>query len=310
MKITVLGSGAMGSLFGGCLAESGHQVTLIDVNDAHLEAIRREGLRLQTDAGDRHVQELVATRPEQASGSPDLLVVFTKTLHTSSAMRGIRHLISAKTHVLSLQNGLGNVEKLSESVAIDRILIGVTTWPADMVAPGQVHSHGQGAIRLMTADGVDRPALQDCVSALNSASLNCFADTHVWAAIWEKVAFNAALNSICAVTQCTVDQLALLPQGQDLALEVVDEVISVARACGVNADREKPRANVLHAIGNHVGHKPSMLQDVLAGRKTEIGAINGAVVDAALKLQIPTPKTQALATLVQLIDARAHGHQK
>jgi 2-dehydropantoate 2-reductase len=196
MRITVLGAGAMGSLFGGRLAESGQEVTLIDVNDAHLEAIRTHGLRLQTDEGDRRVTRLAACRPEAATNTPDLLIVFTKTLHTGSALAGVRHLIGDDTHVLSLQNGLGNVEKMGEFLPSTRVLVGVTTWPADMVAAGHVHSHGEGAIQLQTADGVERTALGQCVAALNSAGLRCTADQNVWASVWEKVAFNAALNSI------------------------------------------------------------------------------------------------------------------
>lgn len=305
MRITVLGAGAMGSLFGGLLAESGQDVTLIDVNDAHLEAIRSDGLRLQTDVGDRRVTRLIACRPEVASGAPDLLIVFTKTQHTASALAGIKHLIGGDTMVLSLQNGLGNVETLGGFVPLERLLIGVTTWPADMKGAGHVHSHGEGAIRLFSADGVERSAVQRCADVLDTAGLHCTADPGVWAAVWEKVAFNAALNSVCAVTGCTVDELNPHPEGSALALRIVAEVTTVARASGVPADPDKPARNVLHAIAHHRGHKPSMLQDVLAGRPTEIEAINGAVVKAAAQEGVPAPCTEVMATLVRLIDARA-----
>ena len=305
MRITVLGAGAMGSLFGGLLAENGHDVTLIDINDAHLAAIRSDGLRLQTDVGDRRVTRLIACRPEAVSGAPDLLIVFTKTLHTASALAGIKQLIGGDTMLLSLQNGLGNVETIGGFVPLEQVLIGVTTWPADMVGAGHVHSHGEGAIRLFSADGVERGAVQRCADALDGAGLRCTADPAVWAAIWEKVAFNAALNSVCAVTGCTVDQLDLLPEGRALALRIVAEVTAVARASGIAADPDKPARNVVHAIAHHHGHKPSMLQDVIAGRPTEVEAINGAVVKAAARLGVPAPCTELMAMLVRLIDARA-----
>jgi 2-dehydropantoate 2-reductase len=305
MQISVLGAGAMGSLFGGLLAETGHSVTLIDVNDAHLDAIRRDGLRLQTERGDRRITELTASRPESTNTAPDLLILFTKTLHTASALSGVKQILSDNTHVLSLQNGLGNVEAIAQFVVPERILIGVTTWPADMVEPGHVHSHGQGAIKLMTADGVNRPMLAECVAVLSAAGLSCEADAKVWAAIWEKVAFNAALNSVCAVTRCTVDQLDSLPEGRALALRIVAEVIAVAHANGVAADLEKTSNNVVHAITHHRGHKPSMLQDVLAGRRTEIGSINGAVVAAGTKVGVLTRCTESLLTLVRLIELQS-----
>lgn len=157
MKITVVGAGAMGSLFGGLLAEQGHDVTLVDVSTAHLQAIQSQGLRLHNDRGERNIRALRACRPEQAEGQPDLVLVFTKTLHTASALAGVARLIGPQTYVLSLQNGLGNVEVIGQHVSAERILIGVTTWPADLVGPGHVHSHGQGVVRLMSADGQDRP---------------------------------------------------------------------------------------------------------------------------------------------------------
>lgn len=167
-----------------------------------------------------------------------------------------------------------------------------------------MHSHGEGSIRLMTADGIERPALKVCVAALADAGLRCEADPQVWASIWQKVAFNAALNSLCAVARCAVDQLDSLPEGRALALRIVGEVIAVARANGVAADLDKTRADVVHAITHHRGHKPSMLQDVLAGRRTEVDSINGTVVAAGAKADVPTPCTESLLTLVRLIEAQ------
>ncbi|SFM42327.1 ketopantoate reductase family protein [Variovorax sp. OV329] len=304
MKISIVGAGAMGSLFGGLLAESGNDVTLIDVNDAHIDAIRADGLRLATDGSDRHVK-LRICRPEEATDVPDLLVVFTKTLHTRAALSGVRHLIGPDVHLLSLQNGLGNVETISEFVDAERVLIGVTTWPADLAGPGHVHSHGKGVVRLMAADGIARPIVEHVSEALSTAGLQCTSDATVWAAIWEKVAFNAALNSICAVSGCTVDQLGLTPDGRRLADEVVSEVLSVAQRLGIDVDPDKCRTSVAGAIAQHKGHKPSMLQDVLAGRRTEIESINGAVVSAAGRLDMEVPTTETLLSLVRLVEARA-----
>jgi len=305
MKISIVGAGAMGSLFGGLLAESGNEVTLIDVNDAHIGAVRTEGLRLATVGGDRQVTTLKAVRPEDAVGFPDLLLVFTKTLHTSAALSGVRHLIGPGVHVLSLQNGLGNVEKIAGFVPPERVLIGVTTWPADMVGPGHVHSHGKGVVRLMAADGIDRPFVSQVAEALTKAGLDCTSDSTVWAAIWEKVAFNAALNSICAVSGCTVDELGKVPDGSRLANDVVTEVLSVALRLGIDVDPAKCWGNVASAIAQHKGHKPSMLQDVLAGRRTEVESINGAVVALAGPLNIRLPATETLLALVRLAEARA-----
>lgn len=305
MNVAILGAGAMGSLFGGLLAESGQDVTLIDINDAHIHAIRERGLRLETDAGDYRISALAACRPEQATTKPGLLIVFTKTLHTASALEGISGLIGPETLVLTLQNGLGNVETVSKFIPIERVLIGTTTWPADVVGPGHVRSHGQGTIRIMAAVvELDRSDVASVAEMLSKAGLHCTVDHTVWRAIWEKVAFNAALNSLCAVTGCTVDQLGLRPEGLALCSAVIDEVIAVARAEGIDADVDRCRQSVSYAIAHHIGHKPSMLQDVLACRPTEIAAINGAIAEKGRERGIAVPYTEALLGLVRLIESR------
>ncbi|MBB4866631.1 2-dehydropantoate 2-reductase [Pseudomonas nitritireducens] len=305
LNISVLGAGAMGSLFGARLAESGQRVTLLDVNEAHLAQVREHGLRLATDDGDRCVRNLLACRPEQARGHPDLLLVFTKTLHTEPALESVAQHIASHTRVLSLQNGLGNAEALCRHVTAERVLIGMTTWPADFLGPGYVASHGTGAVRLYSSDGVERPACDEVAAVLQAAGLNCRSDPAVWSSIWEKVAFNAALNSLCAITGCTVGQLTAVPQGPELARAVVSEVIAVARAEGVEADVEHCLAGVAQAMAQHLTHKPSMLQDVLAGRPTEIGSINGEVVTRARRAGLTVPCTETLLGLLRLVEARA-----
>lgn len=304
MNIAILGAGAMGSLFGGLLAEAGQDVILLDINDAHLNAIRDHGLGLHTDSGDRRIRQLTAIRPEQADKSPDLLIVFTKTLHTEAALSGVRRLLSPQTLVLTLQNGLGNIEAVGRHVRQDRILIGMTTWPADLVGPGQVRSHGQGLVRIMPVEIPQQKAAAQVAGILSLAGLRCEVDPQAWAAIWEKVAFNAALNSLCAVTGCTVGQLNAVPDGLTLARAVVTEVIATAQSAGVNADAAHCMASVTDALAKHKAHKPSMLQDVLAGRQTEIESINGEVVARAHRAGIAVPHTEMLLGLVRLIQAR------
>lgn len=303
MKITVLGAGAMGSLFGGLLAEAGHAVTLLDVNDAHIEQVRTHGLRLITDAADRRVQ-LPILRPEQATEVPDWLLVFTKTLHTERAMASVTSLIGPHTRVLSLQNGLGNAERLAVQVPWARIAVGVTTVPADLQAPGQVHSGGQGHVRMMRADGQDDPALARLAEVLTEVGLHGTVDPGVTAAIWEKVAFNAALNSLCAVTGCTVGAIGANAASRALAHQIAAEVLAVARRLAVEVS-DAIHGVLDHAMDHHLHHKPSMLQDMLAGRPTEIEAINGEVVRQAARVACPVPLTDTLATLVRLREQSA-----
>jgi 2-dehydropantoate 2-reductase len=306
MNIAIVGAGAMGSLFGGLLAESGNRVTLLDVDAARVAAIQRDGLYLTVRGATRHVSGIAACRPAdvaQGPPTPDLLLLFTKTLHTRAALESVRALLGPATHVVTLQNGLGNVEAIAEFVPRDRILVGVTTVAADFLAPGRVLSDGSGSIRLGTADSVARPILCEVVNLFVRAGLRSIADASVWTAIWEKVAFNAAFNSMCAVLGCDVGQIALVPEGPASIVAVIAEVMEVAHACGIPADTARVTAMALDSLTSHAGHHPSMLQDVLAGRRTEIDSINGAVVAAAKQHGLAIPRTEMLLTQVHLMEA-------
>jgi 2-dehydropantoate 2-reductase len=301
LKIDVLGAGAMGSLFGGLLAEAGHRVTLLDVNPRQLQAVRADGLLVTTDKGARRIAVSIC-RPEDEGEPPDWLIVFTKTTNTIAALEASLHRIGSRTHLLTLQNGIGNAEKLAGFVPLERVAVGVTTVPADLVSPGEVHSHGLGKVRMAMANGADCEKLQSLASALISAGLPAEVDHMTQVAIWEKVAFNAALNSICAVTKLTVGQLGADIDGRDLAHAVAKEVLRIAEADGLAVSEGRTLATLDHAMDTHLSHKPSMLQDLIAGRPTEIDAINGAAVEWARRRGVHTPITETLRTLVRLIE--------
>lgn len=298
-SIAVLGAGAMGSFFGGRLRAGGAEVTLIEVNVAYLEAIRRDGLRLDTNRGSETVR-LPAETPAAARGPFDLILLFTKTMHSRAALDGVRHLIGPDTTLLSLQNGLGNKEILLEFAPASQVLVGMTTYPADMIGPGHVASHGEGKLRFMTSDGTAVPILDRIAETFRVGGLDAAVDPEVEVSIWEKVAFNAALNTIAATTRSTVGRIGRVPEARALAQRIAGEVVCVANACGVAADAASVHALIDHALDTHVDHKPSMLQDVLAGRPTEIEAIAGEAIRRAHSAGIPVPATETMHALVLL----------
>ena len=303
MRIAIVGAGAMGGLFGVRLALSGQEVSFIEVSEEAIHAIRQDGFTLADEAGTRTAR-VPAGSAASFTEPFDLIVVFTKGFHTASAVQSVAHLVGPSTWALSVQNGLGNAEIIASVVPRQRVIVGMTNYPADLKTPGVVHSHGEGQVRIWSMSGEACPEVREIAAAFDRAGLACSADPRVQEAIWEKVAFNAALNSICTVTHCTVDQLGLVADGQALAFAVVEEVLSVAWAMGIAADLQACKSHVADAVARHAGHKPSMLQDVLAGRRTEIETINGAVVAAADARGIAVPCTRALLQLVRLIQAR------
>jgi len=306
MRVVVLGAGAMGCLFGGLLHHSGHEITLVDVSPAQIEAINRDGLVLERDEGVLRLP-VRARYARAVEAVPDLLVVFTKTLHTAAAMASAAAFLGDETVVLTVQNGLGNAEVIEAFVPRDRIFQGVTTFPADLVAPGRVRSLGSGYTKIMSADGVVTPRLEGVRRALDEAGLRCDISADVAVSIWEKVAFNAALNALTAVTRLDVGPVGDAQEGRELAARVVEEVISVAERKGIAARRETVMAAVTGAFAEHRGHKPSMLQDMLAGRPTEVESLNGAVVREAGLLGMTVPVTETLYLLVRVLESAGGG---
>lgn len=304
LRIAVLGAGAMGSFLGARLFEGGADVTLLDINRAHLAAIQRRGLHVVSDGGARDLA-IPAMSPAEATGPFDLVIVFTKTMHTRDALAAAAAILGPDTYLLSLQNGLDNRRVLEAFRTASHILIGITTYPADMIGPGHVESHGAGIVRYGACDG-GRPEVVDALAdGFRRAGIEAVWDPSVETAIWEKVAFNAALNGLCTICKCPVGDIGAHPETRALALAIGDEVAAVASRCGVPARVARIREAIAHALDHHRTHKPSMLQDLLAGRPTEVDAINGAVCRRAAEAGITAPLNGMVLGLVRFLEDRA-----
>lgn len=300
-EIAIIGAGAMGCLFAARLAEAGAAVTLVDVDADRLASLAGDGITIDDDQGERIVRIKAAAVASDVTGPVDLVILFTKGMHSAAAMRSVAHLASADTYAMTLQNGLGNAEAIAELFPPQRILIGVTDLPADLQGSARVASHGTGQIWLGAYAEGGEGAVAPVVDLFNRSGLPTTADQAVQVAIWEKVAFNAALNSLATVTMLTVGGMNQ-PAGRRIALAIVDEVVATAAAEGIAIDRERIAGKIDHAFNHHINHKASMLQDRIAGRKTEIESINGAIVQIARRHGIATPVTDTLADLVRMID--------
>ena len=303
MKINVIGAGAMGSLFGGLLRECGNDVTLVDVNKAHIDAINEKGLNLTTASGSRHIK-VNAKLSTDVNDKPDLILLFTKTLYSVDALESAKHFIDENTYIMTLQNGLGNVEVIEKYVPKEKIIVGMTNFPSDLEGPGSVTSLGKGIVVAMSANGKQNPMLQNVEEQFNKAGLNCTISEDVFVHIWEKVAFNAALNTLTAVTRLRIGDMSSTKQGYDLAFEIVKEVVSVANKCGIKANLEEVNKNIEMAFREHGDHMPSMMQDMIAKRQTEIEFINGAVIRQAEAVGMDVPVTRVLYSLIKTIQQR------
>ncbi|MFC3101771.1 2-dehydropantoate 2-reductase [Altererythrobacter lauratis] len=303
MKLAILGSGAMGCLFGAAFNRAGESVTLVDVSQPHIDAITTHGLELDTRAGVERLP-IPACQPAEASGPFDLIVVFTKTFHTVSALEGMAHAIGPDTHLLSLQNGLGNDAKLAGFVPDGQVMVGASMLPSDLVGPGRVRSHGEGYSRLYPAFGGDPAMAERVADALTRGGLPAQLDPAIHEAIWSKAIFNAAMNPLCALTRRTPGFLGASAEARATIRAVVEEGVAAAHANGRMIDAQPIHDLTQVSMTDHADHEASMLQDVKAGRRTEVDAINGAIVEAAEAKGIAAPVTRTLWHLVKLEEAK------
>lgn len=298
-QIVIVGAGAMGCLFAARLTEAGVDVTLVDVDRERIDLLNAEGIGVDDGKGHRRVR-VPACQAADLAVRPDLVVLFVKAIHSRAAIASVAHLAADGCFALTLQNGLGNAELLAEAFGADNTLLGVTDQPADLHGPTEVSAPGEGRVWLGSLTGEVGADAQSAAALLNRAGIEARVVADAQAAVWEKAAFNAALNATAMIAGATVGQLDTA-EGRRIAAAVVDEAAGVARACGIAVDEAAIASKIDFALGNHRDHKASMLQDRLAGRPTEIDAINGAIALKAGALGIDAPVNATLADLVRLI---------
>lgn len=304
-RAAIVGAGAMGCLFAARLAGAGAEVTLIDVDEERLGALRERGVMLRDDAGEHHAP-VHACPAGEARGPFELVLILTKGPHTAAASASVAHLAADDPVLLTLQNGLGNADIIAGTFGPDRLLHGVADLPADLEGPAQVVSHGGGHVRFGGYCPAAHAFAAPVADLFRRGGIDARVEEDIDVAIWEKLAFNAALNSVGAVTGFANGAVAGTP-ARNVAYAIAREVMETAAAAGVAVDRVRVTDRIGYALAHHGGHRASMLQDMLAGRPTEVDSINGAVVAAAEKAGHAAPVTAALADLVRALEARPRG---
>lgn len=304
MKIAVIGAGAMGTLFGGKLALAGNDVTMIDVVPAVLDTINRDGIELEDETG-LHKIPVRAMRSEEAEDPADLAILFTKTLYSRAALEGaVKKLIGSGTYVLTLQNGLGNIELIHEYVDMEKILVGVTNYASDVKGPGKIATGGgKGSyVKTYTADLKESDMLHQVHEALVQAGFQASVTRDVYVAIWEKVGFNAAINATTAIVHAPCGAIGAVEEGRFLAARIAEETAAVGQAHGVDVKAEDIIRSLENTYVVHKEHYTSMAQDLKNKRKTEARFINGGILTKAKEKGLQVPYTEAVYCLLRTIE--------
>jgi 2-dehydropantoate 2-reductase len=310
MRIAILGAGAMGSAIGALLAKAGNDVTLIDVWKEAVEAINRDGLKIQDKAGEIATHKIRAViSPAQVPGSVDLLLVFVKCYHTVDAVKSALPILGADSTVLSLQNGWGNGPLIAEVVGKERVVLGVCYHSATVLGPGHVLHAGKGKTYLGEMDDAHgchavTPRVLKIAEKFQAAGLNVEASAQVLTEIWSKLALNVATLPTSSILKLTAEKLPNTPEMQSLMRALLLEVVSVAQLQGIGLDfteRWKAITSLLSKLAPNT--KGSMLQDVENRRRTEIDVMCGAIVEAGQRLGFATPYNNAMLWLVKALEA-------
>ncbi len=304
-RIAVIGAGAMGGIYASLFAEAGHDVVAVDTWQAHIDAITDHGLHISGVSGDRVVSTIRASTSIDAAVDCDLYILATKASGVASAASRIASVLSPDALLLTIQNGLGAIERLSEYVPMDNVLLGVAEgFGASVPRAGAVHHNAMKLIRLGEVNGGVTERLQQIEQLWRDAGFNAKAFADIRQLVWEKFVCNVALSGPCAVFDCTIGELHANPQTREVSVGCLLEAYQAGKKENIAFSFDDPVDYLDKFVATMPDSRPSLQQDVAAGRYSEIDAINGMVPVLGKKYGFATPFNTVITATVHSIEAR------
>jgi 2-dehydropantoate 2-reductase len=301
-KVAVLGAGAVGCYFGGMLARAGAPVTLIG-RPHHVDALASNGLCLDTLHFQARVR-LAASTHAQAVRDAAIVLLTVKTLDTETAARSLAPHLAPGAIVLSMQNGVDNVERIRGSTGIEALPT-VVYVAAAMTGQGRVRHTGRGDLIIGDLRGGRRDEAARVGALFTRADVPCAVSDNIEAALWTKMAMNCAFNAVSALGRARYGAMVQDSGGRAVLRLAVEETVAVARASGVQLT-EADLVDAAFRLGEAMSEATSSTaQDLARGKRTEIDSLNGYVARRGADLGVPTPVNQTLHALVKLLEASA-----
>lgn len=302
MKVCVIGAGAMGSVFGALLARAGHEVTLVDTWTEHIQAVNARGLLVDGVKGEVRVRaRALAEAP--AGLHAELAIIWTDANNTRRAAETARTALAPDGFAITLQNGIGNVETLVDVLGKARVAAGSSMCSAAMRGPRHASFTHMGMTSVGEIDGGGSPRVERLRAALVEAGFEARVHPDIMSLVWSKFAHNCAVNAICATTGLRVGEVARVPALDRFQDRIIDEILAVTAARGIALEPPDFRAHVKDHCWRKF-NRPSMLQHVEAGKRTEIDALNARLVEEGRRFGVPTPYNDALACLLKGVEYR------
>ncbi len=296
----IIGPGAMGILFSYFLADTVGSLWLLDHHQERARSISQQGLKVDTEQGLKTVQVRATADPAEP-GHADLVILCVKAYSTKQAIEGAMPVIGPETTVLSLQNGMGNVETLIELLGPERVLGGTTSQGANVIRPGHIRHAGMGETVMGEPQaGSGRAAA--VIELFKKAGIATSGTDDLQGLIMSKVVINVGINALTALLRVHNGKLVDYEGSKKVMAAAVAEAVAVCTADNIKLLYDEPVAKVESVARATAENIASMLQDVRAERRTEVEQINGAIVRAGQRLGVPTPVNQTLSRLVSALE--------
>jgi 2-dehydropantoate 2-reductase len=298
MRLAVFGAGGIGAYYGSGFAGGGADVHLI-ARGAHLEALRRDGLTIETPDGTVR-QQLHATPDPAEIGPVDVVLFCVKSFDTETAAPALRPLLAPDTAVVSLQNGVDNEAKIAAAIGWQHVLGGSAYIFASIRSPGVVVASGPRSIVFGEWLGGDpSPRVQAILQAAAAGGVGATTTLDIQAAKWEKYVLLAALSAVSAATQLPLGDIRRSPAAVALLRDLMTEVWAVGRASGVGLDDGLVDRQFALVLAQDEESKASLQTDLVAGHRMEIDALQGATLDLGREFDIPTPNMTAAYAILE-----------
>ena len=294
----------MGSVYAGLFASAGHEVWAIDRWREHVEAMRKNGLRLEGASGDRTVK-VHATTDTKEAGPCDLVILATKAMHVEEAAKKIDVLLKKETPVLSIQNGLGGPDSAAAVLGKDRVMVGVVGgFGASMRAPGHAHHNGMELVRLGEFGGPITERLKKIEELWRGAGFRVKLFDDIDQLVWEKLICNCAYSGPCAIAERTVGEVMADPDLSRVSAACAVEGFAVAIRKGVKLGFDDPVGYVRDFGSKIPNARPSVLLDLLLKKKSEIDVINGSIPRVGKQFSVAAPVNDTVTALVREKERR------
>jgi 2-dehydropantoate 2-reductase len=299
MRVAVMGAGAVGGYFGARVAASGVDVTFI-ARGEHLKAMQKNGLRIKSIQGDLEIHSKFISSADQIA-PVDLVLFGVKSQDTEEAARALASFMGRETAVLSLQNGVDNADKIARLWGSDRSLAGVAYISARISAPGVIEHRGEGRVVLGSLHAGGQENARAVHSILAQAKISCAISSDIREVLWKKLAWNAPFCALSCLLHMTVGDILGSASLEALVTGCIDEVRDAARCRGIDLSPSTAQESLSFSTTLR-NVKPSMLQDLEAGKPLEHEALNGIVVKILQQSGKRAPINEILYTALKHID--------